>query len=65
MDVTKKIKKITSYLDDTFKPTNKKNATYEVITTLNDDMSIKQHSVKYKSKDNKVYKEKLNGEKEK
>jgi len=51
-------------MDDTFKPTNKKNATYEVITTLNDDMSIKQHSVKYKSKDNKVYKEELNGEKE-
>jgi len=50
MDVTKKINKIVSYLDDTFNPTNKKNATYEVITTLNDDMSIKQHSVKYKNK---------------
>ena len=67
MDVTKKISKTISYLDDTFIPTNKKNAIYEVVTTYNDDMSVKKHSVnvKYKSKEDKTYKEEINGKKEK
>lgn len=66
MDVTKKINRTVSYLDDTFIPTTKKNATYEVVTTYNDDMTVKKHSVnvKYKRKDDKLYKEEIDGEKE-
>jgi len=68
MDITDKITQYTSYMDSKFRPTNKKNAFYEIIVTLNDDYSIKEHSiniVNYKSKNNKVYKEAINGEKEK
>ena len=63
MDITDKITQYTSYMDSKFRPTNKKNAFYEIIVTLNDDYSIKEHSINiikpninYKSKNNKVYK---------
>lgn len=55
-------------MDSKFRPTNKKNAFYEIIVTLNDDYSIKEHSiniVNYKSKNNKVYKEAINGKEKK
>jgi hypothetical protein len=51
-------------MDSKFRPTIKKNAIYEIIVTLNDDLSIKEHSINlmkpninYKSKKNQVYKE--------
>jgi hypothetical protein len=68
MDITDKITQYTSYMDSKFRPTNKKNAFYEIIVTLNDDYSIKEHSiniVNYKSKNNKVYKEAINGKEKK
>lgn len=72
MDITDKITQYTSYMDSKFRPTNKKNAFYEIIVTLNDDYSIKEHSinlmkpiVNYKSDNDKINKEEIDGEKEK
>ena len=64
MDITDKITQYTTYMDSKFRPTTKKNAIYEIIVTLNDDLSIKEHSINlmkpninYKSKKDQVYKE--------